>query len=142
MSHNMKNSTITLTKIDYERLSQLLQSLRGDKSVDQEYLIFLAKELQRAFISDPKKITPDFVTMNSVVEVLFCESGKKMELRLVYPKQADFGKGLISVLSPMGCALLGYKAGDEVIFRAPKGEQRVLIEKVLYQPEANGEDMI
>jgi regulator of nucleoside diphosphate kinase len=76
------------------------------------------------------------------MNVVFLDSNKTMELRLVYPQNANFSKGLISVLSPLGCALLGYRAGDVVTFKAPKGEQRVQIEKVIYQPEANGEDLL
>jgi regulator of nucleoside diphosphate kinase len=134
--------TITVTQLDFSRLTKLIQTLRENKSVDPEYLKFLGEELQRAKKIDSKLITPDFVTMNSVFNVVFLDSGKSMELHLVYPQSANFSKGLISVLSPLGCALLGYKAGDEVIFKAPKGEQKVRIEKVIYQPEANGEDLI
>ena len=134
--------TITVTKIDFLRLTNLIQALRLNKSVDPEYLLFLGMELQKALKIDSKLITPDFVTMNSVLNVVFLDSGKIMELRLVYPQNANFSKGLISVLSPLGCALLGYKAGDEVTYKAPIGEQKVLIEKVIYQPEANGEDLL
>jgi regulator of nucleoside diphosphate kinase len=134
--------TITVTQLDFSRLTKLIQVLRDNKSVDSEYLKFLGMELQKALKIDSKLITPDFVTMNSVLNVVFSDTGKSMELRLVYPKHANFSKGLISVLSPLGCALLGYKAGDTVTFKAPKGEQKVRIEKVIYQPEANGVDLL
>jgi regulator of nucleoside diphosphate kinase len=136
-----KELKITVTQLDFVRLSQLIQTLRENKSVDVEYLQFLGIELQKATKIDSRQITPDFVTMNSIFEVTFLETNKIMELRLVYPQQANFSKGLISVLSPLGCALLGYKTGDVVTFKAPKGEQNVRIEKVIYQPEANGEDL-
>ncbi len=132
---------ITVTQLDFVRLSKLIQMIREDKSIDIEYLNYLGVELKRAAKINSKKITPDFVTMNSVMEVTLLETGKRMELRLVYPNQADFSKGLISVLSPLGCALLGYKNGDIVSFKAPMGEQKVRIEKVIYQPEAHGEDL-
>ena len=132
---------ITVTQVDFLRLTTLVKTLRENKSVDPVYLEFLGLELQKAIMVDSKLITPDFVTMNSVLNVVFLDSGKTMELRLVYPQNANFAKGLISVLSPLGCALLGYKAGDVVTFKAPKGEQKVKIEKVIYQPEANGEDL-
>lgn len=133
--------TITVTQLDFTRLTHLIQNLRDHKSIDPQYLKYLGLELQKANKIDSKQITPDFVTMNSVMKVCFLDSGKMMELRLVYPQTADFSKGLISVLSPLGCALLGYKAGDVVTFHAPKGEQNVKIEEVIYQPEANGEDL-
>lgn len=135
-------ATITITELDYLRLTNLMKTLRDSKSVDMEYLKFLGIELQKAKKIDSGMITPEFVTMNSVMHVRFLSSGKSMELNLVYPEKADFSKGQISVLSPLGCALLGYKAGDIVTFKAPKGEQKVMIEKVIYQPEANGEDLL
>jgi len=134
--------TITVTQLDFLRLTKLIQTIRNNKSVDPVYLEFLGLELQKALKIDSKLITPDFITMNSVLNVFFLDSGKTMELRLVYPQSANFSNGLISVLSPLGCALLGYKAGDVVTFNAPKGEQKVRIEKVIYQPEANGEDLL
>mgnify|MGYP001806611102 CR=1 FL=1 len=134
--------TMTVTQFDFLKLTNLIQTLRDNKSVDTEYLKFLGLELQKALKIDSKLITPDFVTMNSVLNVVFLDTGKTMELRLVYPQNANFSKGLISVLSPLGCALLGYEAGDVVTFKAPKGEQKVKIEKVIYQPEANGEDLL
>lgn len=134
--------TITVTQLDYLRLTNLIQTIRDNKSVDPIYLQYLGMELQKALKIDSKLITPDFITMNSVMNVVFLDTGKTMELRLVYPQNANFSKGLISVLSPLGCALLGYKAGDTVSFKAPIGEQKVMIEKVIYQPEANGEDLL
>lgn len=137
-----KIKTITVTQSDFTKLSQLILNFRDDKSVDFEYLRFLGIELQKSVRVDSKLITPDFVTMNSVVNVLFIDSKRQMEMHLVYPEEANLSKGLISVLSPLGCALLGYKAGDEVSFKAPKGEQLVRIESVTYQPEANGKDLL
>jgi regulator of nucleoside diphosphate kinase len=136
------NATITVTQIDFLRLTRLIQTLRENKSVDMQYLKFLGMELQKALKVDSRLITPDFITMNSVMNVIFIDSGKTMEIRLVYPQNADFSKGLISVLSPCGCALLGYKEGDMVTFQAPKGLQKVKINKVTYQPEAHGEDLL
>ena len=136
------NGIITVTRLDFLRLTELLRVLRDNKNVDTEYLRSLGIELQKAAKIDSKQITPDFVTMNSVVNVDFLDSGKVRELRLVYPQHADFSKGLISVLSPLGCALLGYKAGDVVTFKAPKGEQKVRIVQMIYQPEAHGEDLV
>ncbi|MBN8706739.1 MAG: GreA/GreB family elongation factor [Bacteroidetes bacterium] len=133
--------TITVTQLDYLRLTKLIQTLRENNSVEKVYLQFLDIELQKAIKTDSKLIMPDFVTMNSVMSVVFLDSGRSMKLRLVYPQKANFSEGLISVLSPLGCALLGYKAGDTVTFMAPIGEQKVMINEVLYQPEANGEDL-
>ena len=136
-----KEKVLTVTQLDYTRLTRLIQDMRNNKAIDPKYLGYLGLELQKAAIVNPAKITPEFITMNSVMDVEFLQSGRKMELRLVYPGEADFPKGLISVLSPLGCALLGYKAGDIIQFEAPAGTQKVRVEKVVYQPEANGEDL-
>ncbi|HSA05084.1 MAG TPA: GreA/GreB family elongation factor [Tenuifilaceae bacterium] len=139
---NQEIVTLTVTEVDYMRLTNLIQTLRGNKSVDKIYLDYLELELQKASKVDSKLITPDFVTMNSIVHISFLGTNKTMELRLAYPRNANFSEGSISILSPLGCALLGYKSGDVVSFKVPKGEQQVKIEKVIYQPEANGEDLV
>ena len=136
------NDSITVTNYDFTMLTNLIQTLRNGKSVDGKYLKFLDLELAKALKIDSKLITPDFVTMNSVISVIFLDSDKEMELRLVYPHKANFSEGLVSILSPLGCALLGYKAGDVISYNAPKGEQKVKIGKVIFQPEANGEDLL
>ena len=98
-------------------------------------------EIKRAKQVEPTKIKPDYVTMNSIIEVVFSKTGTSKTLRLTYPKDANLKDGSISVLSPLGCALLGYKKGEAVSFSAPAGTQTVIIDKIIYQPEANGEDL-
>ena len=77
--------------------------------------------------------------MNSVVQVMDESTNKQMTIRIVYPKEADFKKGNLSILSPLGIALLGYKVGDKVQFDAPNGLVTIRIQQIDYQPEANGE---
>lgn len=137
----VRKSSITVTQHDYTMLAQLIQTLRLSKSIDKRYLQYLSKELRDANIIDSQCITPDFVTMNSVIEAKFLETGKIMQLQLAYPAEADFAKGLISVLSPLGCALLGYRASDTISFDAPAGTKSVQICGVIYQPEAHGKDL-
>ena len=132
-------SEIKITELDYVRLCDLVTAMKDKKSVELSNLDALGAEIRRAERVDPKKITPEFITMNSEFEVTDLDNNKQMKLRLVYPKDADFTRGNVSVLSPLGSALLGYKAGDTISFRVPKGEKKIRIEKVLYQPEANGE---
>ncbi|BBE16496.1 regulator of nucleoside diphosphate kinase [Aquipluma nitroreducens] len=69
------------------------------------------------------------------------ETGKTIELKLVYPHEANHEDGQISVLSSLGCALLGAKVGDSISYRTSEGTQTVKIGKVLFQPEANGIDL-
>lgn len=132
---------ITVTQLDYMRLSRLIKESAGDRNIDPRNLVFLGQEIERAKKVDPKKIAPDFVTMKSEVKVVDLDSGRPMTLKLVYPEKADFKKGLISIFSPLGCAMLGYKVGDEIQFEVPAGKKKVRIEELIYQPEAAGEDL-
>ena len=133
---------IILTEVDYVRLNSLIYRLLDDNNQDIRALNFLNIEIKRVKKIYPKKIMPDFVTMDSHIEVKFLETGKTRELKLVYPQNANYEEGLISVLSPLGCALLGFKAGDSVTFEETGRTQTVRIEKVLFQPEAYGEDLL
>jgi regulator of nucleoside diphosphate kinase len=134
----MKN-TIQITDLDYNRLNGMINNMRKSNQKVYNDLLFLESELERAKRTNPNEITPEFVTMNSVVEVLDCDTNKAMEVKLVYPKEANFKQGRISVLSPLGSALLGYKVGSEISFDVPSGIKKMKISKIVYQPEANGE---
>lgn len=130
---------IIITELDYTRLCSIINVSRQKKSTEFKNIEVLGSEIKRAKKIDSKKITPDFITMNSLIEVSDLDTNRVMQLKLVYPNEADFKKGYISVLSPLGSALLGYKIGDTISFEVPKGEKSVRINKILYQPEANGE---
>jgi regulator of nucleoside diphosphate kinase len=132
---------IVVTKVDYLRLNSLILNLLEESSHNIHELNYLNMEIKRATKIDSRKIAPDFVTMDSIIEVTFVEFKKTRELKLVYPHKANFKEGLVSVLSPLGCALLGFKAGDIVTYKSPGGIQSVRIDKVIFQPEANGEDL-
>lgn len=134
----MKN-TIQITDLDYNRLNGMINSMREHNQREYNDLLILELELERAERTNPRKITSEFVTMNSVIEVLDCDTNKTMEIRLVYPRDANFKLGKISVLSPLGSALLGYKVGTEISFEVPKGMKKMKISRIIYQPEANGE---
>ncbi|MBN2699402.1 MAG: GreA/GreB family elongation factor [Bacteroidales bacterium] len=130
---------IKITELDYARISSLINAFNDRKSRDLKNVEVLGSEIQRAEKVDSRQIAPDFVTMNSLIEVTDLDTNRQITLKLVYPKDADFRKGFISILSPLGCALLGYKSGDTISFEVPAGTKKVRINKVLYQPEANGE---
>ena len=135
-------TNIKITELDFIRLSKLVGASRSDKNIELKNINALAQELKRAEKVDSKKITSEFVTMNSVVQVINESTNTLMTIKIVYPKEADFKKGNVSVLSPMGSALLGYKVGDSVQFDAPKGKVTIKIQQIDYQPEANGEYLV
>jgi regulator of nucleoside diphosphate kinase len=134
-------SEIFVSKLDYSRLNSMILNLLNSKDSKLIDLNRLNIEIKRARLVDPKKINPDRVTMNSVVEIIFSETGISKVFKLVYPGEADLMDGRLSILSPLGCALLGYKKGQSISYQAPCGDQRVTIGNILYQPEANGEDL-
>lgn len=131
-----------ITELDYIRLSKIIGSAFNQKGVELNNLDSLAREINRAKKVDSKKISPEFVTMNSVIQVIIESTKKPMTIKIVYPKEADFKKGHVSVFSPLGCALLGHKVGDIVKFDAPKGLVSINIQQIDYQPEANGEYLV
>lgn len=130
---------IKITELDYIRLANIIQSFKGRNIVEQKNIEFLGSEIKRAKKVESGKIEPEIVTMNSLIEVTDLDTDRKMIIKLVYPESADFKTGFISVLSPLGSALLGYKAGDTISFEVPKGIKKIKIDSIIYQPEANGE---
>ncbi len=125
----MRNHPIFVTEPDALRLRDLLAA-RSSAVRDQDHLHGLTVELERATVLEPRRVPSDVVTMQAHVEVLDLMSGERRELTLVFPWQADVSAGRISVLAPLGTALLGYREGDEVEWAMPGGLRRLRIEKV------------
>ncbi|MCW5586725.1 MAG: GreA/GreB family elongation factor [Chromatiales bacterium] len=120
----------TLTELDLARL----RKLASDKP--QQWLIRL---LDGVDILDARELPSDTVTMNSTVECWDLSTGRRQQLTLCYPHDAEPAAGLVSVLSPVGCALIGLRAGDIARWQTPSGEGVVAqVLSVLFQPEASG----
>ena len=130
---------IYITKPDYQRLSALIEITRERNGVDREYLNNLEAELDRADIVDPKHVPADVITMRSKVRLKDLVSGEANTYSLVFPKEADFSEGKISILAPIGTAILGYKLGDSIEWPVPSGLRRIKVDEILYQPEAAGD---
>ncbi len=94
--------------------------------------------LDGAVVLPPGEIPADVVTMDSVVRLTDLEAGTRGTYTLVYPGRADFRAGRLSVLAPVGTALLGRREGDVVEGAGPAGPRRFRIDAVVYQPEADG----
>ena len=127
---------IVLTSRDYDRLEALLGSLPAGGFPNRAAL---EAELARAEVVSPEQVPPNVVTMNSTVRFTIAQSGESFTLRLVYPK--DVGEpDRISVLAPVGSALLGLAVGDELDWPRPGGGlSTVRVTDVVYQPERAGE---
>ncbi len=122
----MTERSIVITKYDKKRLS----------SFNREGL---KKELDRAIIVDPTDIPEDTITMNSKFRLKDLNSDEDLTYTLVFPEEENMYENKVSILAPMGMALLGYKVNDIVEWPVPSGTLRVKILEVLYQPEASGD---
>ncbi len=134
----MKHRQIFITAFDKKRLDELILVAREFGSHSRVDLDDLAKELKRAKVIDPKEVPGDVVTMNSKVLLHDIDSSDEEEYTLVFPNQANVDTGAISVLAPIGTAILGYCEEDQVEWPVPSGKRRIRIEKIIYQPEAAG----
>jgi regulator of nucleoside diphosphate kinase len=129
----MNDRQIEISEPNARVLRGLLRTRNG-AAHDQEHLEDLRVELERALVLDPSRLSPDVVTLYAAVRVRDLENGHRQELALVSPSEANVSAGRISVLAPLGTALLGYRQGDVVERVMPGGLRRLLIEKVLQQP--------
>lgn len=129
---------IIITEQNSDRLTRLLANF----SYAQRAAVgALERELSRAEVVDAAEVPRDVVTMNSRVVFEDLETGRRSEALLVYPHDvARFQGGAISVLAPVGSALLGLRAGQSIEWRMPSGKlKRYLVREVVYQPETAGE---
>ena len=125
----------TITRPDRNRLNVATQSkanlLRWGLFVDD-----LLREIERARVIDPARVPHDVVTMHSTVRVRDAKRGRPEVYTLVYPEDAAPRLGKLSVLTPVGTALLGRRVGDVVWVESPDGVRSIAVEAILYQPEA------
>jgi len=125
------DSGIYITEVDKARLDELIVVEQGPATVELEH------EIERAIVVDPHQVSREVVTMNSCVALLLDDEQKQVSL--VYPKDADERADKLSVLSDVGAAILGYKEGDAIDWIVMDRTRRILIERVIYQPESAGD---
>lgn len=127
----MADSTdIYITELDKARLQSLIEVEQGPAVVELEH------EIERAIVVDPQDVAPGVVTMNS--RVVLQLDGEEQEVALVYPEDADERSGKLSVLSDVGAAILGNQEGDSLDWMISDRTRRIVIERVVYQPESAG----
>lgn len=136
----MKNQAICITQRDMQRLRNLLDN--PDLMRQKPYLEQLERELDRADIVESTEIPADTITMDSTALLIDIETGEEMILTLVYPDHAHIPEGRISVLAPVGMAILGCRQGETVEWEVPAGIRSLLVDSILYQPEAAGDYML
>mgnify|MGYP002737531426 FL=1 len=133
----MSDRNIYVTSDDRKRLQALLS--RPTDTMDRDDVSDLVAEVQRAVVVPASEIPPDVITMNSRARLLDLDQLTTLDYTVVYPENADFAAGRISVVAPIGAAMLGYRVGDEIEWVVPSGPRRLRVEAILYQPEAAGD---
>ena len=128
---------IVLSSLDLDRIEALLAAMPSSVFPGKADL---QAELDRADVVAPEEIPPNVVTMNSTVEFSIVETGKSFCLTLVYPRDLDGSADKLSILAPVGSALLGLSVGDELAWPGPGGKaMTVQVKRIVYQPERAGE---
>jgi regulator of nucleoside diphosphate kinase len=120
---------IVLTVEDHRDLCRWLDSEMA-RSIPSNDLDDLRLELGRARTVPKSEIAPDIVTMGSSFTVLDLDSEETDQFTLVFPGQADIANGRLSVLAPIGTAVLGYRLGDTIRWRVPAGIRKLKIIEV------------
>ncbi|MBA8889324.1 regulator of nucleoside diphosphate kinase [Dokdonella fugitiva] len=128
---------IVVSSLDLERIEAMLDA---PAYRDQAGAIALRDELARADVLAPAQMPNDVVTMNSRVRAVDLDNGDAYDLTLVYPRDADGDAGRVSVLAPVGSAILGLRIGQTMQWPMPGGRRMTLrVDAIHYQPEAAGD---
>ncbi len=139
ITHNVLSRTdIIITEKDFDRLQGVVDSPRY-RATHAALLTALKNELERGKVVAVDEVPKRVVTMHSQVRIRDLRTDDLETYTLVYPEEADINDGKLSVLAPLGTALLGTRVGQVVKFDVPAGQRRLKVEKILYQPEAAGD---
>src|SRR5579864_2024209 len=133
-SFKVKSHSIVVTDVDMERLSGLVRGLQHSLFRDQQQLDALNLVLQTADVRPPSRTAKSIVRMNSSIRVRDFEMHKEQQYTLVFPDEADISSGQITVLAPVGIALLGHRKGEVIEAKVPGGTRRLKIEQVRQTP--------
>lgn len=136
----MQQHSIEITESDAKYLRELLTCLAVRPGPNRDTRELLRHKLDRAYIVSPNHVDRRVLTLQSRAVVEDDETWESTTYTLVRPGHADHGAASLSILTPMGMALLGRREGDVVEWDALAGTARVWIQKVLYQPEAAGHE--
>ncbi len=127
LKYQISMNEVTVTRFDYTKLNAMIMKLLESNDSSIYALNSLNIKIKEARIADDRKIEPDCCTMNSTVSVLFPDTGKLRSFCLVYPEDVSLMDINLSVLTPLGCALLGSRKGQTVSVHAPEGYLTVIV---------------
>jgi regulator of nucleoside diphosphate kinase len=137
----MERLSVTVTDVDSHRLRRLIDDPPSSERQEVRSLESLEEHLSDAEVLPAPQIGPDVVTIGSQVRVRDLDTQRTRVIRVVLPGVSDADAGRISVLAPLGGAVLGRRVGDHVVWHAPGGLRRLRVEAILYQPEREGLDL-
>jgi len=126
-----------MTEFDLHRLCALFQRFR-EQVKPPATLTLLEREVAQAVAVKPEDIPATVVTMNSEVEVVDLTTQERRSVTVVFPSMAGIEDGRISVLAPLGTALIGHCEGARVNWQTPRGPRQLQVGRVVFQPEAAG----
>jgi len=125
---------IHISNHDYRKLSDLIQAEVRPHTRLPEHLQALKGELNRAEVKDTSEMEADIITLRSAARLKDLDTGETVEYTLVFPEEADIDAGRISILAPLGTAMLGYRKGDSFEWKVPAGVSRWKVEEVFFNP--------
>lgn len=131
----MTNTPIVMTYDDHNRLSSLLDRMSVQ---DRHHFQDLRRELGRAQRVASGTVPADVVTMGSTIHLRELDTDEPWTFTICFPEEADIRENRISVLSPVGTAIIGCRVGDIIDWPVPSGTVRIRIERIAFQPEAAG----
>jgi len=133
----VRNHNIIISSVDHDRLLQLVDSARLDWRIPRQSLDVLEGELGRATIVEPAQLPRNVIAMKSIVCFRDLDTEETERYQLVFPPDADVIHRRISVLAPIGTALLGLRRGDIIEWQVPLGRRRLQITKVTQEQPAH-----
>ncbi|WP_439183330.1 nucleoside diphosphate kinase regulator [Carboxylicivirga taeanensis] len=130
---------LIINQNDSARIKRLVADSNNRKKYQTKEIYNLLQEIDKGKCFAPENVPPQVVTMNSIVRIRYMDTGRTVDIQIVYPDQADIKKNKLSIFAPIATALLGYQKGDTIEWEVPKGTITLLIEEILYQPEQAGD---
>jgi regulator of nucleoside diphosphate kinase len=127
----MKHQELILMKEDHQLLFQYLHGLAGKIAFDRKNAADLHQELKKATIVSKENFPSDVVRVNSIVRIQAIGSNEILHLKLVTPENADIKTKKISIMAPIGTALIGFRKGQQVQWQVPAGKKTFTILEVI-----------
>lgn len=135
----MNQHALLISSVDYDRLDPLLRDSVASGLIPRDLLCALRAKLQQAEVVPPSEMPHDVITMNSTVRLRDLDTEEVEVYSLMYPSFANGFKNCISVLAPLGTAILGHRSGDVITWEMPSGCLRYEVGDVAFQPEKAGQ---